>query len=57
MNNLYGITGIKVKGFGLLYGDEALNNFLKEHDGDIIDIQMALNNSAIVIYKDNKEKD
>lgn len=54
MNNLYGITGIKVKAFGLKYSDKTLNNFLEEHDGDIIDIQIVSSDVAVVIYKDNK---
>lgn len=40
MKNLYGMTGIEVKIIEV-YGNEVeeLNNFLKEYDGNIIDVQ------------------
>ena len=40
MKNLYGMTGIEVKIIEV-YGNEVeeLNNFLKEYNGNIIDVQ------------------
>jgi hypothetical protein len=61
MNTLYRLTGIKVKQFGLSYSDVLLNQFLSEHDGNIIDIQTSntiIKNNTIVtvIYKENDLK-
>lgn len=42
MNDLYGITGLKVKVIVVeSENDYPLNAFLKEHDGKIIDIKVA----------------
>lgn len=60
MNNLFGITNIKVKHFSIS-GDEIekINDFLKLHDGNIIDIQYQQNNftckQILVIYQDVKK--
>jgi hypothetical protein len=57
MNNLFGITGIKVEFCAITYGDTSyLNDFLNRHDGDIIDIQFQQNEfsaqQVMVVYKD-----
>ena len=53
MTNLYGITNIQVDTF---YYIDSLNLFLREHNGNIIDIQAKLDNNGwfkyIVIYRD-----
>lgn len=58
MNKIYGITGIRVKFF--VCEDKStneLNNFLEEHDGNIIDIQYQQNDFAVkqvmVVYTNN----
>ena len=59
-NNFFGITNIKVEHF-VLHSDEIgkLNEFLKIHDGNIIDIQYQQNNftcvQVLVIYQDVKK--
>ncbi len=41
MNSVYGITGIRAKAFEVNKNDTTeVNEFLAEHDGDIIDIQI-----------------
>lgn len=41
MNNVFGITNIRAKAFEVNKNDVAeVNEFLAEHDGDIIDIQI-----------------
>lgn len=41
MNNIYGITNIRVKAIEVEKNDlTKVNQFLKEHDGNIIDIQI-----------------
>ena len=58
-NNFFGITNIKVKHFIIHDDFNTLNDFLKIHDGNIIDIQYQQNNFAVkqilVIYQDNKK--
>ena len=57
MNDFRGIKGIKVRIFEFTYNDE-INDFLKEHDGNIIDIQFQstttggyANSNVMVIYQ------
>ena len=41
MNNVFGITNIRAKAFEVNKNDVTqVNEFLAEHDGDIIDIQI-----------------
>lgn len=56
INNLFGITNIKVKHFVVTNGDfSEINNFLKKHDGNIIDIQYQQNNfvakQILIVYQ------
>ena len=56
MQSLYGLTGIKMETLTLCGVDtDEINKFLKEHDGDIIDIQsVPLENNkcrVIIIYR------
>ena len=60
MNNNFGITNIKVKHISYKSDEiDVINEFLKIHDGNIIDIQYQQNNFAVVqvliIYQDNKK--
>ena len=62
MNNIYGIKGIAIKTFELGKYDSGMENvdvFLKEHDGNIIDIQTTPMAYAVVkiiiIYKKRLE--
>ena len=60
MNNNFGITNIKVKHISCKSDEiDTINDFLKKHDGNIIDIQYQQNNFAVVqvliIYQDNKK--
>ena len=52
---MYGIKGIKVKLFDFIKSNNLneLNDFLNEHDGNIIDIQYQCNNCyrIMVVYK------
>lgn len=61
MNNMFGITGIKVGFFAITYGDTSyLDDFLSKHDGDIIDIQFQQNEfstqQVMVVYKKDTTK-
>ncbi len=57
MNDFRGIKGIKVRIFEITYSDE-INDFLKEHDGNIIDIKFQstttggyANSNVMIIYQ------
>lgn len=58
MNNLYGITNIKIV-FMQTTDNNApeINDFIKRHDGNIIDIQYQQNNftchQVMIIYSEN----
>lgn len=56
MNTMFGMTGIKVKIFNFLNADHLneLNDFLNEHDGNIIDMQYQHSNCfrVMVVYKE-----
>ena len=59
-NNFFGITNIKVKHFSIHENEiDIINEFLKQHDGNIIDIQYQQNNftckQILVIYQDCKK--
>lgn len=48
-NTMFGITNIKVKHFACKSDEMGeINNFLKKHDGNIIDIQYSQNNFTMV---------
>ena len=47
MNKLFGITNIAVKFF---YHQDETNAFLREYDGNIIDIQLS-NGGVMVVYR------
>lgn len=56
MKNLYGITGIQVEAIDCTKNHlEELNEFLEEHDGDILEIQTVAMlygvTRYVVIYK------
>ena len=54
-NNMLGITGMQVEVFNLWSGQTKLNDFLKKHDGKIVDIQIikSVNDvNAYVVYKE-----
>ena len=55
MNNVFGITGIRVKFFVVDKNADELNDFLEEYDGNIIDIQYQQNDFAVkqvmVVYR------
>lgn len=58
-NNIFGITNIKVHHISCHKEDiSIINDFLKLHDGDIIDIQYQQNNftnlQVLIIYQDTK---
>ena len=58
-SNLFGITNIKIKHFSIVENDyTSINEFLKKHDGNIIDIQYAQNNftakQILIVYQDTK---
>lgn len=58
--NLLGIKGLQVKSFYWVRDNlESINNFLKEHEGNIVDIQYQMSGCAIhaedallIIYKE-----
>jgi hypothetical protein len=55
-NNMLGVTGVQVEAFNLWAGHSKLNEFLKKHDGKIVDIQIikSVNDvNAYVIYKES----
>lgn len=55
-NNMLGVTGMQVEAFNLWAGQVKLNEFLKKHDGKIVDIQIikSVNDiNAYVIYKES----
>lgn len=59
--NLFGITNIRIKHFVIIENDyTSINEFLKKHDGNIIDIQYEQNNftakQILVIYQEIKKK-
>ena len=54
MNNVFGITGIRVKFFSFNNNADELNDFLDEYDGNIIDLQYQQYSSirqVMVVYK------
>ena len=56
MNNIFGITGIRTRSFQVEQNDtREVNAFLKEHDGNIIDIQIVTMlcgySRWVIIYK------
>ncbi len=56
MKNMYGITNIRVKSFEVDKDDfNEVNNFLKEYDGDIIDMQIIPlfygKSRCVIVYK------
>lgn len=55
MNKMFGITGIQVRFFISEHNAKELNDFLKEYNGNIIDIQYQQNDFAVrqimVVYK------
>ena len=58
--NLFGITNIKIKHFVIVENDyTSINEFLKKHDGNIIDIQYCQNNftakQILIVYQDTKK--
>lgn len=58
-SNLFGITNIKIKHFSIVENDyTSINEFLKKHDGNIIDIQYSQNNftakQILIVYQDTK---
>lgn len=60
-NNLFGITNIKVEHISVHQDDICLiNDFLDEHDGNIIDVQYQQNNfthiQVLIIYQDNTRR-
>lgn len=59
-SNLFGITNIKIKHFVITENDyTSINEFLKKHDGNIIDIQYCQNNftakQILIVYQDGKK--
>lgn len=59
-SNLFGITNIKIKHFVIVENDyTSINEFLKKHDGNIIDIQYCQNNftakQILIVYQDTKK--
>lgn len=50
MKNLYGIKGIRMNAVSLI---EDANDFLREHDGDIIDI-VVTDEDIVFIYKERE---
>ena len=56
VNNMFGITGIQIESFNLWTGLTKLNEFLKRHDGKIVDIKIikSVNDiNAYVVYKES----
>lgn len=61
MNKMFGITNIKIEHMSCHIDDiNLINDFLEEHDGNIIDIQYQQNNfthiQVLIIYQDKKRK-
>lgn len=61
MNKMFGITNIKVEHMSCHSDDiNLVNDFLEEHDGNIIDIQYQQNNfthiQVLIIYQDTKRR-
>lgn len=56
MNKMFGITNIQVKIFSFSNSDHisALNHFLEQHNGNIIDIQFQDRLRVMVVYQEVK---
>lgn len=57
MDNLFSIKGIQIKEFyGMDYNIDDINEFLKEHDGNIINIMYGDKANILVVYKESEEE-
>lgn len=55
MNKMYGLLGLQVKRFSrTLAMVDKVNEFLKEHDGNIVDIQLD-DGDIMIVYVDKED--